>query len=70
MNKVIFFFLFVLLLIIPNTIDENFEEGFTFSVEPQNLAIFLGVLFGLFVVSFFYEGIESLIEYFIYDHKA
>lgn len=30
MNKIIFFFLFVLLLIIPNTIDENFEEGFNF----------------------------------------
>ena len=30
MNKIIFFFLFVLLLILPNTIDENFEEGFNF----------------------------------------
>ena len=30
MNKIIFFFLFVLLLIFPNTIDENFEEGFNF----------------------------------------
>ena len=41
------------------------EEGFTFSVEPQNLAIFLGVLFGLVIVTFSYEGIESLIEYFV-----
>ena len=46
------------------------EEGFTFSVEPQNLAIFLGVLFGLVIVTFSYEGIESLIEYFVYDQKT
>ena len=46
------------------------EEGFTFSVEPQNLAIFLGVLFGLVIVTFSYEGIESLIEYFKYNQKT
>jgi hypothetical protein len=43
------------------------EEGFTFDVREENLAIFLGVLFGLVVVTFFYEGIESLIEYYVYD---
>tara|TARA_B100000035_G_scaffold313400_1_gene327030 strand:- start:139 stop:1737 length:1599 start_codon:yes stop_codon:yes gene_type:complete len=43
------------------------EEGFTFSVREENLAIFLGVLFGLVVVTFCYEGIESLIEYYVYD---
>lgn len=43
------------------------EEGFTFSVREENLAIFLGVLFGLVVVTFSYEGIESLIEYYVYD---
>ena len=43
------------------------EEGFTFSVREENLAIFLGVLFGLIVVTFCYEGIESLIEYYVYD---
>ena len=43
------------------------EEGFTFSVREENLAIFLGVLFGLIIVTFFYEGIESLIEYYLYD---
>jgi len=43
------------------------EEGFTFQVREENLAIFVGVLFGLFIVTFFYEGIESLIEYFLYD---
>lgn len=43
------------------------EEGFTFDVSEENLAIFLGVLFGLVVVTFFYEGIESLIEYYVYD---
>ena len=47
-----------------------FEVVFIFSVEPQNLPIFLVLLFGLFVVTFFYEGIESLIEFFIYDQKA
>ena len=46
------------------------EKGFTFSVEPQNLAIFLGVLFGLIIVTFSYEGIESLIEYFKYNQKT
>ena len=43
------------------------EEGFTFQVREENLAIFLGVLFGLIVVTFCYEGIESLIEYYVYD---
>ena len=43
------------------------EEGFTFQVRQENLAIFVGVLFGLIIVTFFYEGIESLIEYFMYD---
>ena len=43
------------------------EEGFTFAVREENLAIFLGVLFGLVVVTFFYEGLESLIEYYVYD---
>ena len=43
------------------------EEGFTFQVRQENLAIFVGVLFGLIIVTFFYEGIESLIEYFLYD---
>ena len=43
------------------------EEGFTFDVREENLAIFLGVLFGLVVVTFFYEGLESLIEYYVYD---
>ena len=43
------------------------EEGFTFQVREENLAIFLGVLFGLVIVTFFYEGIESLIEYYLYD---
>ena len=43
------------------------EEGFTFSVREENLAIFLGVLFGLIVVTLCYEGIESLIEYYVYD---
>ena len=43
------------------------EEGFTFQVRQENLAIFVGVLFGLVIVTFFYEGIESLIEYFLYD---
>jgi hypothetical protein len=43
------------------------EEGFTFQVREENLAIFVGVLFGLFIVTFFYEGIESLIEYYLYD---
>ena len=43
------------------------EEGFTFDVREENLAIFLGVLFGLVVVTFFYEGIESLIEYYVHD---
>lgn len=43
------------------------EEGFTFEVREENLAIFLGVLFGLVIVTFFYEGIESLIEYYLYD---
>ena len=59
-----------LIALITSLIYAFVEEGFTFSVEPQNLAIFLGVLFGLAVVTFFYEGIESLIEYFIYDQKA
>ena len=43
------------------------EEGFTFQVREENLAIFIGVLIGLFIVTFFYEGIESIIEYFLYD---
>ena len=43
------------------------EEGFTFDIREENLAIFLGVLFGLVIVTFFYEGIESLIEYYVYD---
>ena len=43
------------------------EEGFIFAVREENLAIFLGVLFGLVVVTFFYEGLESLIEYYVYD---
>ena len=43
------------------------EEGFTFEVREENLAIFLGVLFGLVIVTFFYEGIESFIEYYLYD---
>ena len=43
------------------------EEGFTFEVRDENLAIFLGVLIGLIVVTFFYEGIESLIEYYVHD---
>ena len=43
------------------------EEGFTFQVREENLAIFIGVLFGLLIVTFFYEGIESLIEYYLYD---
>ena len=43
------------------------EEGFTFEVRDENLAIFLGVLFGLVIVTFFYEGIESFIEYYLYD---
>ena len=43
------------------------EEGFTFQVREENLAIFIGVLFGLIIVTFFYEGIESLIEYYLYD---
>ena len=43
------------------------EEGFTFQVREENLAIFIGVLFGLIIVTFFYEGLESLIEYYLYD---
>ena len=46
------------------------EEGFTFSVEPQNLAIFIGVLVGLVIVTFFYEGVEAMIEFYVHNQVS
>ena len=46
------------------------EEGASFVLDLENLAVFLAALVGLVSVTFFYEGVEGLIEKFIFKQKV
>jgi hypothetical protein len=46
------------------------EEGASLVFDLENLAVFLAAFTGLISVTFFYEGIEGLIEKFIFKQKV
>jgi hypothetical protein len=46
------------------------EEGASLVLDLENLAVFLAALVGLVSVTFFYEGVEGLIEKFIFKQKV
>ena len=46
------------------------EEGASLVLDLENLAVFLAAFIGLVSVTFFYEGIEGLIEKFIFKQKV
>ena len=46
------------------------EEGASLVLDLENLAVFLAAFTGLISVTFFYEGIEGLIEKFIFKQKV
>ena len=46
------------------------EEGASLVLDLENLAVFLAAFTGLISVTFFYEGVEGLIEKFIFKQKV
>jgi hypothetical protein len=46
------------------------EEGASLVLDLENLAVFLAAFVGLVSVTFFYEGVEGLIEKFIFKQKV
>ena len=46
------------------------EEGASLELDLENLAVFLAAFVGLVSVTFFYEGVEGLIEKFIFKQKV
>ena len=46
------------------------EEGASLILDLENLAVFLAAFVGLVSVTFFYEGVEGLIEKFIFKQKV
>ena len=46
------------------------EEGASLVLDLENLAVFLAAFIGLVSVTFFYEGVEGLIEKFIFKQKV
>ena len=46
------------------------EEGASLVLDLENLAVFLAAFVGLISVTFFYEGVEGLIEKFIFKQKV
>ena len=46
------------------------EEGASLVLDLENLAVFLAAFVGLVSVTFFYEGVEGLIEIFIFKQKV
>ena len=46
------------------------EEGASLILDLENLALFLAAFVGLVSVTFFYEGVEGLIEKFIFKQKV
>ena len=46
------------------------EEGASLKLEIENLAIFLAAFVGLFTATFFYEGVEGIIESRLYKQKV
>ena len=46
------------------------EEGASLVLDLENLAVFLAAFVGLVSVTFFYEGVEGLIEKFIFNQKV
>ena len=46
------------------------EEGASLVLDLENLAVFLAAFIGLISVTFFYEGVEGLIEKFVFKQKV
>ena len=46
------------------------EEGASLVLDLENLAVFLAAFIGLVSVTFFYEGVEGLIEKFVFKQKV
>ena len=46
------------------------EEGASLVLDLENLAVFLAAFVGLVSVTFFYEGVEGLIEKFVFKQKV
>ena len=46
------------------------EEGASLKLDLENLAVFIAAFVGLVSVTFFYEGVEGLIEKFIFNQKV
>ena len=46
------------------------EEGASLILDLENLAVFLAAFIGLISVTFFYEGVEGLIEKFVFKQKV
>ena len=46
------------------------EEGASLVLDLENLAVFLAAFVGLISVTFFYEGVEGLIEKFVFKQKV
>ena len=46
------------------------EEGASLTLDLENLAVFLAAFVGLVSVTFFYEGVEGLIEKFVFKQKV
>ena len=65
-GKLITFSKVVLVLLITAFLLGYVEEGADLTLDIENLAIFFAALVGLVVVTFSYEGIEGLIEKYIY----
>ena len=46
------------------------EEGASLILDLENLAVFLAALIGLMSTTFFYEGVEGVIEKFVFKQKV
>ena len=69
-SKLLNYFKIIFALTMTSFLIGYVEEGASLVLDLENLAVFLAAFVGLISVTFFYEGVEGLIEKFIFKQKV